>query len=521
MAALFIPQALQPRTASVTDSKLINTVSDGAAVSSAIAPAAESPRDIAPPRKAGFSSNLVPLAVASALFMEFIDSTALSTALPTLARAFHSDPVHLKLALTSYLLALAVLAPASGWVADKFGGRRVFLIAMTVFLGGSALCGLSHSLPQLVGARIIQGMGGAMMTPVGRLIVVGTAPRDRLVSAMTWFTLPAMVGPLVGPPLSGLVLGVASWPFIFYINIPIGLFGMIAVMRLVPKLHQPDPGKFDTFGFGLSAVAITAIVFFAETFGVHLVPMWAEAVTVVVGAAAVIAFVRNALAVEKPVLNIRLFKIPTFAASLTGGTLVRLGIGATPLLLPLLLQVGLGWSPVKSGLVSISMAVGAISLKAGAQTVIRRFGFRNILIASALGSTVLGALPGFFRESTPLVLMVAALAVGGFFRSLHFTSANALTYADMPKERISQASTLSTVVQQVGISLGVSLGGLLLNLARGHGALTPQSFVLPFIVVGLAALTAVPIYWKLDRNAGSEIGGRRVAAPALSPGATR
>jgi EmrB/QacA subfamily drug resistance transporter len=506
----------------VTKENLVNTVGSEGAISSAIAPAAESPRDIAPPRRTGFAANLVPLAVASALFMEFIDSTALSTALPTLAKAFHSDPVHLKLALTSYLLALAVLAPASGWVADRFGGRRVFLSAMTVFLVGSALCGLSHSLPQLVGARIIQGMGGAMMTPVGRLIVVGAAPRDRLVSAMTWFTMPALVGPLIGPPLSGLVLGVASWPFIFYINIPVGLAGMAAVMAFVPKVAQPHPGRFDTWGFCLSAVAITAIVFLAETFGVNLTPWWLEAATFAVGLAAAIAFVRHALTAEHPVLDIRLFNLPTFSSSMIGGTLVRLGIGATPLLLPLLLQNGLGWSPMKSGSVSIAMAVGALSLKAGARRVISRFGFRNVLIVSALATTVVSTLPGFFRADTPILVILAALALGGFGRSLHFTAANVLTYADIPKDGISQASTLSTVIQQVGMSLGVSFGGLMLHLARGKGELTPQSFVMPFIMVGVAALLAVPFYWRLDANAGSEIGGKRKApTPVLSSGTAR
>jgi EmrB/QacA subfamily drug resistance transporter len=493
---------------------LINAVGASAAVDDSIAPAAESPRAVAPPPRQGFAANLVPIAVASALFMEFIDSTALSTALPTLARAFHSDPVHLKLALTSYLLALAVFAPASGWVADRFGPRRVFLIAMTVFLGGSALCGLSQSLPQLVGARLIQGLGGAMMTPVGRLIVVGSAPRDRLVSAMTWFTMPALVGPLIGPPLSGLVLAVADWPFIFYINVPIGIVGMIAVLRVVPKLAQPDPGRFDAKGFVLSAAAITGVVCLAETAGVNLVPVWAQAAVAVVGAGALVWFVRHALKTDRPVLNLRLLRSPAFTASMVGGAFVRLGIGAGPLLLPLLFQVGLGWSPAQSGLITISQAVGALSLKAMAQRVIGKFGFRTVLLASVFGTAIVSALPGAFRASTPIWAIVLALGVGGFFRSLHFTSANALAYADVPRDQVSQASTLSTVFQQVGMSLGVSFGGLTLHLARGPGPLTPGNFVIPFLLVGAAALVAAPFYWRLSADAGADIGGRARAAPA-------
>ncbi len=491
-------------------SRLVNpgAAGSGAAVAGSVAPAAESPRQDAPPERSGFAANLVPLAVASALFMEGIDSTALSTALPTLGRAFHSDPVHLKLALTSYLLALAMLAPASGWVADRYGPRRVFLCAMGVFLAGSAMCGLSRSLPELVGARLVQGIGGAMMTPVGRLIVVGSAPRHRLVSALTWFTMPALVGPLLGPPLSGLVLGVASWPWIFYINMPVGLLGAAAVIALVPRMEQPHPGPFDIRGFVLSAVSITAIVVLAETAGVNLAPWPVEIAVLALGAASSYAFVRHALSSPHPVLDIRLLGIDTFSASMIGGTLVRLGIGATPLLLPLLLQIGLGWSAVQSGLVTISMALGALSLKLVAQPVIRRFGFRNVLVFSALATTVLGALPGEFRSGTPIVAMLAVLALGGFARSLHFTSANALAYADIPKTRITQASTLSTVIQQLGMSLGVSFGGLMLHLTRGDGPLTPDRFVIPFAMVGLAALLAAPVYWRLEQNAGAEIGGR-------------
>ena len=277
----------------------------------------------------------MPLAVASALFMEFIDSTALSTALPTLAHAFHTDPVHLKLALTAYLLALAVFAPASGWVADRYGARCVFLSAMAVFLTGSALCGLSQSLGQLVAARVVQGIGGAMMTPVGRLIVVASAPRDRFVSAMSWFTMPALVGPLLGPPLSGLVLGFAGWPWIFYINLPVGLIGMAAVARFVPRLEQPDPGRFDTGGFALAAVAIVALTSVCETAGTRLAPWTLQLLAAVLGVSAVVLFVRHVARVERPVLDLRLLAQPTFRASMVGGTLLRLGIGASPLLLPL------------------------------------------------------------------------------------------------------------------------------------------------------------------------------------------
>ncbi len=493
--------------------RFVSTVgADTGSVEPTVAPPVERPRAAAPPGRAGFAANAVPLAVASALFMEFIDSTALSTALPTLARAFHTDPVHLKLALTSYLLALAVFAPASGWVADRFGAKRVFLCAMAVFLAASIFCGLSHGLGELVAARVLQGMGGAMMTPVGRVIVVDAAPRDRFVSAMSWFTMPALVGPLLGPPLAGLVLGVASWSWIFYINIPVGILGMIAVAILVPDSRRPSPGRFDGAGFSMAALAIVGLTAVSETVGTGLAPWPLEIAGAALGAAALAAFIRHSLRIEHPVLNLHLLGVASFRASVTGGTLVRLGLGATPLLLPLLLQIGLGWSPVKAGLMTISQAGGALLLKPIAPALLRRTGYRPVLIGSALGTAICVCLLGLFRASTPEVLIVLLLGASGFLRSAQFTSSNALSYADVDRSDVSQASTLATVIQQVSMSLGVSIGGLSLHLAQGSGVLTPERFTFPFLVIGGLSLLAVPIYLRLPKDAGASIGGKAAAA---------
>lgn len=484
-----------------------------AAVSRDEAPPLEPPaRVIAPavrPARAG--SALIPLAVGSALFMEFIDSTALSTALPTLATDFHSDPVHLKLALTSYLLALAVGVPASGWVADRVGPRRVFISAIAVFLLGSALCGLSHSLTQLVAARIVQGLGGSMMTPVGRLIVVGSTPKERLVGAMTWFTTPALVGPLIGPMLSGLILARLSWPWIFYINIPVGLLGAWAVTRYVPKLRQPDPGRFDSSGFMLSAVVISGMVVMGEVGGLNLVPAWVQAGLAGATAAAAAAYWVHARRAERPAVDLRLFRHPTLTTSLLGGTLVRLGLGATPLLLPLLLQVGLGWTPTQSGLFTVLTALGALATKTFVTRLIARFGFRRVLILSAVGTAVTTAAPALLAFHVSPWAVAPLVLLGGLVRSMHFSSANTLAYAETSRQEVSGASTLSTVVQQVGLSFGVSFGGLVLHLARGAdtgAALTPDRFVVPFILVGATSLVAAPIYLWLKPDAGSEIRGR-------------
>lgn len=467
------------------------------------------PSPASPPDPGPVASRLTALAVASALFMEFIDSTALSTALPTLAHAFNADPLHLKLALTSYILALAVFTPVSGWAAEKFGARRVFVIAMAVFLLGSALGGLSRDLGQLVGARLIQGLGGAMMTPVARLIVVGSTPKEKLLTAMGWFTTPALVGPLIGPPLAGFVLSVADWPWIFFLNIPVGLLGMAAVIRFVHLPPEPDPGAFDWSGFALSAMAVTGLVVAAETAGVGLIPLWAQGLMLAIAAAAFIAYLRRRPPAARPILDLNLLRYSTYRASLLGGGLVRLGIGAAPLLTPLLLQVGLGWTPLQAGSVTLAGGIGVFGSRPFAQRALRRLGFRNALIGSVGMVAVFSALPGFFRPETPVMVIAALLLMTGFFRASQFVSANTIAYADVPQDRVAAASTLAAVAQQVSLALGVSFGGLMLHLARGEGgALTPDRFTLPFLAVGAVTLLAIPVYWALDRDAGSQISGR-------------
>lgn len=489
---------------------ITSVATDSAATATDVAPPVESPRaDIRDENTSALGSKLAPLAVATATLMEFVDSTALSTALPSLARAFGSDPVHLKLALTSYLLALAVFAPASGWAADRFGARRIFVSAMGVFLVGSALCGISQTLGQLVAARIVQGAGGAMMTPVGRAIVVGSAPRARLVSAMAWFTMPALIGPLIGPPIAGLILSVADWRWIFYVNLPIGIAGIAAVLAFAPRLPPENAGRFDTLGFTLTAVGVTSLVVAAESVGVGLVP-WPVEVALAVGAVvSLVIYVRHARRIAKPILQLSLLSRPSFRASILGGSLVRLGLGATPFLTPLLLQVALGWTPAKAGIVTIATAAGVLACKPFAATVLTRFGFRRVLIATLFGAAVFTAVPALYGATTPIWFMVVTLFMGGLVRSMQFTSTNSMAYADVAKDEVSRASTLATVAQQIAMSLGVSFGGLLLHWTRTtDGSLTPDRFVIPFVVVGATTLLALPVYLRLSAGTGASITGR-------------
>ena len=451
------------------------------------------------------------LAIGSALLMQFVDQTALSTALPTLAQAFHIEPINLKLVLTSYILVQAVLVPASGWAADRWGARRIFMAAMAIFLIGSVLCGLSRTLGELVLFRILQGAGAAMMTPVGRIIVIGQTAREHLVRAMALLTTPAMVGPIIGPPLTGLILKFASWPWIFYINLPVGLLGMLAVWKFVSKTREPHPGPFDTVGFVLAGVAMAAGMGLAETLGFHMIPWTVQAAALILAVVCGWAFVRHVLRAEHPVMDLSLFKLKSFRASTTGGTLIRMGVGATPFLLPLLLQVGLGWTPLRAGSLVIGIAVGALASRATATSVMRWFGFKGVLVGTAVLVAVLTALPGVFRAGTPFWVMFVVLGVGGFVRATQFTTSNALSYAEIDQTRVTAASTLQAVIQQLGIAAGITFGGLALHFTQsGHGGqLTPDQFTLPFCLVGVLSLLAVPAYLGLHKDVGADMAGRR------------
>ena len=458
----------------------------------------------------GLGHQLAILAVGSALLMQFVDATALSTALPTLAQAFHIEPVNLKLVLTSYILVQAVLVPASGWAADRWGARRIFMAAMAIFLIGSVLCGLSRTLGELVLFRVLQGAGAAMMTPVGRIIVIGQSAREHLVRSMALLTTPAMVGPIIGPPLTGVILKVASWPWIFYINLPVGLLGMLAVWKFVGRTREPHPGPFDTAGFVLAGVAMAAGMGLAETLGFNLIPWTVQAAALIVAVVCGWAFVRHALRAEHPVMDLRLFELKSFRASTTGGTLVRMGVGATPFLLPLLLQVGLGWTPLKAGSLVIGIAIGALLSRATATSSMRWLGFKTVLVGTAVLVAVLTAAPGLFRASTPFWVMFAVLGAGGFVRATQFTTCNALSYAEIDQKRVTAVSTLQSVIQQLGIAAGITFGGLALHFTQGAGGrLTPAQFTLPFCLVGVLSLLAVPAYLGLHKEVGADMAGRR------------
>ena len=451
------------------------------------------------------------LIIASALFMEQLDSTVLATALPTMARSFHVSPLHMSAALTSYMLGLALFIPASGYFADRFGARRIFRLAIAVFTIGSMLCGQATSLPMLVAARLFQGLGGAMMVPVGRLVLLRTVAWEDMVSAMSWFTVPALAGPVVGPPLGGFIVTYLSWRWILYLNLPIGILGIYLATVYIEDIKEPDPGRFDLRGFILSSVALACLMF-----GLELGSRGGgEGRTLTftflaVGLAAGIAYVRHARRAAQPILDLRLMGIPTFQLSVLAGSLTRIAGGALPFLLPMMMQIGFGLSAARSGLITFSAAAGSFLMKFLAAPILRRYGFRNILVWNgAIASTFL-ALCAAFRPGWPLVCIYGALLAGGFFQSLQFTAYNTVAYADVPQRSMSSATSFYATFQQLTLSLGICVSSGILGLSMlvaGHRIPQLSDFSLAFLGVTAISFLASPTCSRMPLNAGEAMTG--------------
>ncbi len=460
---------------------------------------------------------LIPLIVAAALFMENMDSTVIATSLPAIAADIGTSPLTLKLAITSYLLSLAVFIPASGWTADRFGARAVFSVAIGVFMLGSIGCAISTSVTDFVIARILQGIGGAMMTPVGRLVLLRSIDKSALVNAMAWVTVPALIGPVVGPPLGGFITTYVSWHWIFLINIPIGLLGIYLALKYIDPIKGENPEPFDLAGMLLAGVGVAGIAFGLSVAGLNLLPWQLVVGLVAIGTISMTLYVIRSKRTPSPVLDFSMLRLPTLRASLTGGFLFRLGIGALPFLLPLLMQVGFGLTPFQSGLVTFASAVGAMGMKTLAARIIKAFGFRNVMMYNALISSVFVAVSALFTPTTPLLLIMVILVVGGFFRSLQFTAINTVAYAEVEPARMSRATTLVSVNQQLAISAGVAIAAACVETTMfWHGAseLTARDFWPAFIVVGLIAAVSAWSFYKLPADAGQEISGHRLAEPA-------
>jgi EmrB/QacA subfamily drug resistance transporter len=468
------------------------------------------PATAAPTRHAMMIASIV----SCAFFMEAFDSTVIVTALPQMAVSFGETSVRLSLGISVYMLTLAVVIPASGWVADRFGPRRVFCGAIALFTISSMLCGASNNLWEFVAARILQGVGGSMMSPVGRIMVLRMTEKSQLVRVMNFITVPGLIGPVLGPPLGGFLTTYATWRWIFYINVPIGILGIVMAAILIRNIEPAPRRPFDMTGFVLNGTAMASLMF-----GLDLIAgpgsNWRLAGLMIIGGAVLgVLAGRHALHVEHPLVDVRALKVKTYAVVNSGGSMFRMSMSAPTFLLPLLFQIGLGMSAFTSGMLILAHASGDLGIKIATTRTLKRFGFRTVLIGSAIAFTVFILACAMFTSSTPAIVILAILFVGGSVRSLQMTSLGSLQFSDIPANEITGASTLSGVNQQLMRSFGIAMAAVAVNLAvtlRGGtpGAAQLIDFRIALLVTAIVALGSVLWYLPLAKNVGDHVSGRR------------
>jgi EmrB/QacA subfamily drug resistance transporter len=469
-----------------------------------------SPSLAAVPRRA--SPRTVSLIVASAMFMEQLDGTVLATALPAMARSFHADPLHMNVALTSYLLTLAMFIPASGRIADRFGSRTVFRSAIGLFTLGSIACAQAPSLAFLVAARMLQGAGGAMMSPVGRLVMLRAVSKTELVRAMAWLMIPATIGPILGPPVGGFLVTYLSWHWIFYINVPIGIAGIFLVSRYIEQTREPSRTQFDLRGLLLCGTALASLLFGLEMATRGVGSPFITGGIVGLGILAAALYALHARHHPKPMLDFRLLRIRTFGFSVLCGSLSRIGVGAMPFLLPMMLQLGFGMTAARSGTITFATSVGSLMMRFVAPALLRRLGFRAVLTWIGFIATVLLATTAAFRPSWPIEAIYAVLVLNGFFQSLQFMAYNTIAYADVARDIMSTATSFYTTFQQMTLTVGIALSAATLATSirlTGHTAPQLSDFSAAFLFVSAISMLAPAIATRLDRSAGVELSGHR------------
>ncbi|YBE71495.1 MFS transporter [Klebsiella pneumoniae] len=455
------------------------------------------------------------LLVAGAFFMEFLDGTVIATALPDMARDFGVTAVELNIGISAYLITLAVLIPASGWIADRFGARAIFTLALAIFTLASVFCGLSTEVHIFVAMRILQGVGGALMVPVGRLAVLRTTPKHQLIKAIATLTWPALVAPIIGPPLGGFITRYASWHWIFFINVPLGLAAIILSLRIIPDIRETERRSFDLSGFITTSVAMVSLVTAMERLGDRQPQIWPTLALAALGFGCLLYSIRHFRRAAAPMVRLDALQVPTFRVTMYGGSLFRASISAVPFLLPLLFQVGFGMDPFHSGLLVLAVFVGNLTIKPATTPLIRWLGFRRLLLINGALNVCSLLACALLTPQTPVWAIMLILYLGGVFRSIQFTGVSTLAFADVPAAQMSDANTLFSTASQLAVGLGITLGAIGIRLGEQVGdwlhltELPGISFRLSFVFIALICLVGMIDSLHLAKTAGSSVSEKK------------
>ncbi|EMC8496584.1 MFS transporter [Klebsiella pneumoniae] len=455
------------------------------------------------------------LLVAGAFFMEFLDGTVIATALPDMARDFGVTAVELNIGISAYLITLAVLIPASGWIADRFGARAIFTLALAIFTLASVFCGLSTEVHIFVAMRILQGVGGALMVPVGRLAVLRTTPKHQLIKAIATLTWPALVAPIIGPPLGGFITRYASWHWIFFINVPLGLAAIILSLRIIPDIRETERRSFDLSGFITTSVAMVSLVTAMERLGDRQPQIWPTLALAALGFGCLLYSIRHFRRAAAPMVRLDALQVPTFRVTMYGGSLFRASISAVPFLLPLLFQVGFGMDPFHSGLLVLAVFVGNLTIKPATTPLIRWLGFRRLLLINGALNVCSLLACALLTPQTPVWAIMLILYLGGVFRSIQFTGVSTLAFADVPAAQMSDANTLFSTASQLAVGLGITLGAIGIRLGEQvsdwlHLTELPGiSFRLSFVFIALICLVGMIDSLHLAKTAGSSVSEKK------------
>ena len=455
------------------------------------------------------------LLVAGAFFMEFLDGTVIATALPDMARDFGVTAVELNIGISAYLITLAVLIPASGWIADRFGARAIFTLALAIFTLASVFCGLSTEVHIFVAMRILQGVGGALMVPVGRLAVLRTTPKHQLIKAIATLTWPALVAPIIGPPLGGFITRYASWHWIFFINVPLGLAAIILSLRIIPDIRETERRSFDLSGFITTSVAMVSLVTAMERLGDRQPQIWPTLALAALGFGCLLYSIRHFRRAAAPMVRLDALQVPTFRVTMYGGSLFRASISAVPFLLPLLFQVGFGMDPFHSGLLVLAVFVGNLTIKPATTPLIRWLGSRRLLLINGALNVCSLLACALLTPQTPVWAIMLILYLGGVFRSIQFTGVSTLAFADVPAAQMSDANTLFSTASQLAVGLGITLGAIGIRLGEQVGdwlhltELPGISFRLSFVFIALICLVGMIDSLHLAKTAGSSVSEKK------------